>query len=701
MTTQRQHLINKIIGLTGFVFFIFLSASSAQAGTLRWSAVTSSGDCVIAGYIVHYGIVSGEYPNSVDVGNVTSYNLSLLPLDPAQTYYIAVNAYSDSGLEGPLSEEISYRDSPEIVGIPSVDFDNGTIDITFSESGMQGAFTKGNYSFSPTALFNDDTGIILTDRTYRLTMDFIPAQSIITLTLSSITDGSGNPLISSTVTLNDDDDDGMADDWETAYGISSTFSDADSDGVENRLEFESGTDPLSTDTDNDGMDDAYEIQNNLNPLADDTNEDADGDGLTNYEEYIGGTGAANSGPEKPSLLSPADNAVNVSLTPLLLADAYADDEDDDHLKTQWQVSTDPSFADEEDVVFELESYEILTSLNLPEFIVDAGRTYYWRVRYFDAQDESSPWSDPSSFSTQAADPEDADENGIPDVQQVVDALIDLNEDDVMDVATDLYKMVDTGSMQFAMEASNNVQSIEYMKYINPDDIADNLGKPSNLPFGLIQFRIKVNSAGDAAIVRIYFSEAVGSSWYKYDLVNGWTEYSADYPDNVQFSADGRSVLLRLVDGGDGDSDGKANGVIVDPSGPGALIAALTSPGSSVGGGGGGGCFIATAAFGTQLEKHVQILRDFRDFYLLKSHAGTAFVRAYYKYSPPIADRISGNETLRAIVRAGLMPLIAYGYMAVYLTPFQQCMLVFVNLCFLAWVSIQIYRHYSKKRPSGY
>ncbi len=410
-----------------------------------------------------------------------------------------------------------------------------------------------------------------------------------------------------------------------------------------------------------------------------------------------GTGASNSGPDKPVLLSPIDNASDIVLTPSLQADAYIDAENDFHTKTQWQISTDPTFADEQAIVYELESYEVLTRLDLPQFIIDAGTTYYWRLRYFDDQNSQSPWSDPFSFTTQAADPEDTDGNGIPDIQEITNGVIDLNEDNVMDIATSTYKMVDNGDIQFAMEASNNVQSIESMKHMDTDDISDNFGKPSNLPYGLIQFRIKVNNVGDAAIVRIYFSEAVGPNWYKYDLLNGWTEYSADYPNNFQLSADGKSVLLRLVDGGDGDSDGVANGYIVDPSGPGGVLSGISSVGGAGGAGGGGGCFIATAAFGSQLEKHVQILRDFRDFYLLKSKAGTAFVHAYYKYSPPIADIIAENKVLRAIVRVGLMPLIAYGYIAVYLTPLQQYTLILFSLCLLGWgSSIYVRRQLSKK-----
>ncbi len=77
----------------------------------------------------------------------------------------------------------------------------------------------------------------------------------------------------------------------------------------------------------------------------------------------------------------------------------------------------------------------------------------------------------------------------------------------------------------------------------------------------------------------------------------------------------------------------------------------------VGGLGGGGCFIATAAFGTDLDEHVVTLRNFRDEKLLTNPIGTKFVQEYYKYSPPIADYIAEHDTLRFAVRSALRPVI--------------------------------------------
>ena len=69
------------------------------------------------------------------------------------------------------------------------------------------------------------------------------------------------------------------------------------------------------------------------------------------------------------------------------------------------------------------------------------------------------------------------------------------------------------------------------------------------------------------------------------------------------------------------------------------------------------CFIATAAFGTEMEPRIVVLKSFRDSYLMKVSAGRAFVGSYYRCSPPIADYIAERRWMGTIVRILLLPLI--------------------------------------------
>ncbi len=69
------------------------------------------------------------------------------------------------------------------------------------------------------------------------------------------------------------------------------------------------------------------------------------------------------------------------------------------------------------------------------------------------------------------------------------------------------------------------------------------------------------------------------------------------------------------------------------------------------------CFIATAAYGSYLDPHVWVLRQFRDNILLHSSYGRWFVKEYYLHSPPIAAFIARHSSLRLLTRVALTPVI--------------------------------------------
>jgi len=69
------------------------------------------------------------------------------------------------------------------------------------------------------------------------------------------------------------------------------------------------------------------------------------------------------------------------------------------------------------------------------------------------------------------------------------------------------------------------------------------------------------------------------------------------------------------------------------------------------------CFIATAAFGTTMAGKIDVLRSFRDQYLMTRAPGQRLVDCYYKFSPPIATLIAAHPWQRWLARVVLLPVI--------------------------------------------
>jgi len=108
--------------------------------------------------------------------------------------------------------------------------------------------------------------------------------------------------------------------------------------------------------------------------------------------------------------------------------------------------------------------------------------------------------------------------------------------------------------------------------------------------------------------------------------------------------------------------------------------------------GGGWCFIATAAYGSPMAEEIEILRQFRNEYLLTNPLGQALVDLYYSISLPIADLITEHPSLKPIVRLGLLPAVAVSAAAVNTTPAVKMamagLLVLISVAVTAWVMSQ-------------
>ena len=213
-----------------------------------------------------------------------------------------------------------------------------------------------------------------------------------------------------------------------------------------------------------------------------------------------------------------------------------------------------------------------------------------------------PWSESWWFET-TQEIFDNNGNGLPDDQELVEGTeSDLNCDGVEDLSeADMHCiMFFDGSGWTCLESESG--GVEKLFAIDPEEIPESDGQPDEFPYGLFGFRLVLDTPGDSVIVAKYYSETLPEdiSWYKYDNVTGWS----DYTGFVTFSEDRTAVFIELTDGGYGDADGMANGVIVDPSGPALFLESTTDEDESTVDGtettasgsdsDGGGCFIAMA-----------------------------------------------------------------------------------------------------------
>jgi len=125
--------------------------------------------------------------------------------------------------------------------------------------------------------------------------------------------------------------------------------------------------------------------------------------------------------------------------------------------------------------------------------------------------------------------------------------------------------------------------------------------------------------------------------------------SIDNPDSytIVIEEDGYTIVIDE----DGDTIVIEDGVTISDSGA-----------------GGGGCFIATAAYGSKMDKHVTILTEFRDKRLVTNPIGRGIVDAYYTLSPPVADYLHKHPFARALVRYILIPVVGIAYLSLFIHP---------------------------------
>ncbi len=202
------------------------------------------------------------------------------------------------------------------------------------------------------------------------------------------------------------------------------------------------------------------------------------------------------------------------------------------------------------------------------------------------------------------------------------------------------------------------------------------GRPNLLfPHGFFSFRITNLPTGGSVTIELELPSSlpVGSQYWMYgptpsDSNNHWYQLPMDDDDGDNL------ITVTIVDGGLGDDDLTANGVIVDPGGPAVFESTpaetptptptptespTTTP--TVQPSSQRGCVIATASYGSELASEVVFMRQVRDQMVGSNQVGRTLVDGwnafYYLWSPPVADAISSSEMLRAVFRTLLLPLI--------------------------------------------
>jgi hypothetical protein len=109
-----------------------------------------------------------------------------------------------------------------------------------------------------------------------------------------------------------------------------------------------------------------------------------------------------------------------------------------------------------------------------------------------------------------------------------------------------------------------------------------------------------------------------------------------------------------------------------------------------------GCFIATASFGSYLNPHVKVLRDFRDAFLIPNSLGRKCVRFYYQHSPRIAKKMGKYGSLRFLSRQALLPLIGMSSLSLKTTASPKIVLLpFPLLLLIFTITFRSYLHQTR------
>ena len=189
---------------------------------------------------------------------------------------------------------------------------------------------------------------------------------------------------------------------------------------------------------------------------------------------------------------------------------------------------------------------------------------------------------------------------------------------------------------------------------------------------LLEFTITATDPDNDALTYSASDLPAGASFDPLTQVFSWTPDEGD--------AGSYKVIFTVTDGVDSDTEEVTIIVIVAPK---DLLEEY--------------CFIGTVAYGSPMEPHVKILREFRDRFLLVSATGKGLVRFYYSYSPPIADFIAEHESLRAFVRVILLPFVGVSLLSLNIGLIPTLVLMLMLLTLMSATAIVLFRKRGLRR----
>lgn len=197
----------------------------------------------------------------------------------------------------------------------------------------------------------------------------------------------------------------------------------------------------------------------------------------------------------------------------------------------------------------------------------------------------------------------------------LDYTIQVADNNVCTISDTAIPIVTYDGRSLEIEAIDGA-TLTRLASINPESIEAGLDPPGTIFCGLLDMELMVENPGDSATLLITYHEPLPSNcgWFKYNSESGWYNYS----DYIQTDYETNQIRLTLTDGGPGDDDGTADGVIVDPSGlvfnyPSGASSFHQNSSETADPGGNGGCFLRSASTESCLPSCITLLTLFAIF----------------------------------------------------------------------------------------